>query len=160
METPEDQLLRDIAFPLPHDIAAMNDVDREQRAKISSDICAIDRRRMFIRGVLEVPVTGSDEPLRFGVWAEVPASTAKRHIELYRVDARAEPPASGLLANTVRGYPSTLGLPLSIRFGTAKDRPRLVLDPSDHPLVLEQRDGIDLERLEVIVHRALTRPTH
>ena len=154
----KNHVQRDVAFALPYDIAALDAEERDRRTKISRDLCHIDEQRFFLRGVLEVPVhDDADEPLRFGVWAEVENAVVARYIELYRVDARDETPALGKLANAIRGYPDLLGHPLVVRFSTAKERPRLLLDPSDHPLAIDQRDGIGLERLELIVHRALSR---
>ncbi len=142
--------IRDIAFPMPFDIAALSESDRKERAKTSPDFCRLDDR-FFIRCVATIPIRDSDETLRWGVWAEISVSLFQRYLEMYRDDATGEPAARGMMANDLRGYPATRGHAVTIRFGTASDRPQLILDKSESLLSLEQHAGIDHSRLHEIL---------
>ncbi|MBL8740513.1 MAG: DUF2199 domain-containing protein [Myxococcales bacterium] len=142
--------IRDIAFPMPYDIAALSASERKKRAKTSSDLCSLDDR-FFIRGVATVPILGSDETLRWGVWAEVSEPLFKRYLLIYRDNASGEPPVAGAMANDLRGYPPTRGHDLTIRFGTATERPQLILAKSENLLSREQHGGIDHARLHEIL---------
>ena len=53
--------------------------------------------------------------------------------------------------NALPGYPPTLSLKLSVQTGAAGERPIATLEPTDHPLAIEQRDGIALDRVLEIV---------
>ncbi|HEX8025536.1 MAG TPA: DUF2199 domain-containing protein, partial [Candidatus Limnocylindrales bacterium] len=63
----------------------------------------------------------------------------------------ADPPYPGLLANDLSTvYPSTLNLKLGIRSRPVGQRPALELEAADHPLAIEQRDGITVDRVREI----------
>jgi hypothetical protein len=55
------------------------------------------------------------------------------------------------LSNRQSQYPDTLALKLVVQTGTKGARPSVRLEPTDHPLTIDQRDGIALETLLEIV---------
>jgi hypothetical protein len=59
-----------------------------------------------------------------------------------------EPPYFGWLANKLPGYPDTLNLKASVHSNNVKLRPHITLEPTDHPLALEQRNGISYARVQ------------
>ena len=60
-------------------------------------------------------------------------------------------PMFGYLSNRLPGYPETLALKTSVQTKREGDRPILTLEPTDHPLVIEQQDGMSLARaLEIV----------
>lgn len=61
-----------------------------------------------------------------------------------------EPPIAGLLCNRISGYPDSKELRCSVRLRSDNRRPLIVLEPTDHPLAVEQRDGITLDRVKEI----------
>ena len=38
------------------------------RCELSSDVCVVDGKYFFVRGCIEIPVHGADEPFVWGVW--------------------------------------------------------------------------------------------
>ncbi len=70
---------------------------------------------------------------------------------MYRDDATSEPAAAGTLANDAQGYPTMRGHAVTIQFGSASERPQLVLDESPSLLSVEQHAGIDHARLHEIL---------
>src|SRR5258708_6157123 len=118
---------RDVGFSLPDVVWALDKDERERRAKFNSDVCVLDGSRFFIRGIAFVPILESDKRFGWGLWAEVSGAVFKRHLELYKVDARDEPVAAGQLANSPTGYPTLKGHPVDIAFGTARERPKMTL---------------------------------
>jgi hypothetical protein len=56
-------------FPDPYAILSKN--DRDTRAVIGSHQCIIDQVEFYIRGCLEIPVLGSEEPFIWGIWVAV-----------------------------------------------------------------------------------------
>jgi hypothetical protein len=56
-------------FPDMH--ATMKREERDIRALIGSDQCVIDQQWFFLRGCLEVPILGREEPFVWGLWVSV-----------------------------------------------------------------------------------------
>lgn len=146
----------DLAFDLPDMIHAMDAAERARRARITSDSVELDGAHFFVRGVLMVPVLGEDMALGLGAWSTLSPASYARYSETFDDDDQGRVgPFFGWFANRVPGYPDTLGLKCSVQPQDGNQRPRLTLEPGDHPLAIEQRAGITLERLEDILGRAL-----
>ena len=58
--------------------ANMKRDERDARAIIGSDQCVIDQKCFLIRGCLEIPITGCDEPLLWGSVGAKKSSTKSR----------------------------------------------------------------------------------
>lgn len=142
----------DVAFGLPDAIFALSEEQREARAKIHTDLCSLDDRRYFIRGVVYVPVQELGTNFGWGVWAEVSEDTFYRHHELYDKDGSNEPPATGILANTPPGY-ADVEQPLEIHFGPPDKRPIFNPTPTESEFFYEQVDGLPLRKWHSIIER-------
>ena len=58
------------AADFPDTYANMSREDRDTRCIIGSDQCIIDQK-FFVRGCLEIPITGSDDAFLWGLWASL-----------------------------------------------------------------------------------------
>lgn len=107
------------------------------------------QRRHFLRVMLTIPIVGESADVAWGVWVEVSASDWERAYERWDdPDQAHEPPFPGKLANALRGYEGTLGLPGTVRLTGPNMAPLFELDPEvDHPLASEQRGGVARERV-------------
>ena len=56
-------------------------------------------------------------------------------------------PWFGWFSNRLEGYPETLNLKAQVRPQGGHVRPLVELEPTDHPLAIEQRHGISFDRL-------------
>jgi hypothetical protein len=123
----------------------------EPRVLITPDQCVIDGKDFYLRGRILVPVIGLDEPFVWGIWAEVSPKKFVRTNELWSVEGREqEPPFQGWLNSQLPVFGNTFNLEVSIQTQPVGHRPQFrVVDP-DHPLAIEQRDGITMERIEEI----------
>ena len=45
--------------------------ERGRRCVLTSDTCVVDDEHFFVRGCLELPVHGFDEPFEWGVWVSL-----------------------------------------------------------------------------------------
>ena len=61
-----------------------------------------------------------------------------------------EPPLFGWFCNNIVDYPECLHLQAQLHLRNDGKRPSITLRASEHPLFLEQRDGITLRRVEEI----------
>jgi hypothetical protein len=62
-----------------------------------------------------------------------------------------EPPKFGWLCNKISIYRDTLHLKTNLHLRGGNKRPSIELEPIDHPLAIEQRQGISIARVEEIV---------
>jgi hypothetical protein len=128
---------------------ALSEAERHRRGVLGSDTCTIDGRQFFIRGRVVIPVIGYEEPFRWGIWASVSKADFERYGKLWDVKIREhEVPIPATLASDIPIYPATSGLKCNIHFRNDRKRPSFAIDSADHPLTIEQRQGITLDRLK------------
>jgi hypothetical protein len=124
--------------------------EREVRAVLTADFCRIDDKDLFVRGCVEIPVKGLNETFVWGAWVSLSEESMDRALELWDAPViDLEPPRFGWLCSSLPTYPQTVGLKTHVHF-RPKLRPRIELEPTDHPLAQEQRNGIDVARVEEI----------
>lgn len=146
--------LPDLAFDGPVYADQIPADERDLRVKRNADLCVIDGTVYFIRGLIEIPVHGQDETFGIGAWV----SQKPEHFWTYQEQpASAEiGPFFGWLSNEIRGAgASTLGLKSMVHFRGGTLRPRIVLEPTDHPLAVAQRAGLSLEQAWAFLHACL-----
>ncbi len=134
----------------------LNDTERQTRSQIDSDRCIIDGRQFFVRGCLDVPIVGREEFFSWGVWVSVSKRSFDRILELWDTEFRDdEPPMFGWVCNNIHIYPQTFALKTHLHLRNDGLRPFIELEPTDHPLAIEQRQGLSLLRVEEIVSAVL-----
>jgi hypothetical protein len=121
-------------------------------------VCVIDGKELYIRGCLEIPVVDGPRSFAWGVWVSLSEKSFKRVSELWDYDGREkEPPYFGWLCTRISGYPETLSLKTHVHLRALNQRPFIELEPTDHPLAVEQRNGITMARVREIVEPFLHR---
>lgn len=137
--------------PLPDAVTWLPEAERATRCMILDEICVIDNEYFFIRGNIEIPVQGQRTPFGWTVWTSLSRANFERALRLWESPDRAqEPPYFGWLNNHLPPYPSTIDLATHVHTRAVGIRPSVELEPTDHPLAVEQRDGITLARVEEI----------
>jgi len=144
--------LPDISFDAPVYWADIPEHERETRGHLDSDLCTIDNNDFFVRGCLEIPITGTPDLFTWGIWVTLSRSNFDRYVDLFEVDPPpTEEPWFGWFSNRLPGYPETLKLKTRVHLRSQRRRPRIELEPTDHPLAIHQREGIALESLLSII---------
>ena len=114
----------------------------------------IDGEHFFIRAILCLPVVDADQDFEWGVWVSQSEANFRRRRQL-RTLLRPDriSPTFGWLSNELPGYePSTLEVKTMLSPDPAPGmRPFVEVEPSDHPLSIEQRDGITVARVRELV---------
>jgi hypothetical protein len=142
--------------PAPDAWFAVPEEERPARCLLSSDQCIIDDRRFFMVGNLEIPILGSDERFSWDVWVELSPQDFDRACELWEQEGReTEPPYPCRLATSLPGYPETIHLGAEVHTRSVGCRPLIELNPTDHPLLVEQRQGITWQRVQEIAELVL-----
>ena len=135
----------EISHTFPDILGTMSRWQWRHRVKEEGDELVLDGRRRFLRGLLPVPVAGTNEPYRFGVWVErLDPARGTRDIDGGDIERRMQRGACGLIANDLLFLPqSALGLDVSVRQRDDEQRPEFILDDDvDNPLAELQRKGM------------------
>ena len=128
--------------------------ERGSRIRLSTDACVIDGKWFFVRGCLEVPIRDQEEPLSWGVWCSLSQANYERFEELFeQVDRQAGEAFFGWLCSAIPGYPDTQQLKTMVRMRPWPTRPFVELEPTRHPLAVEQQGGITGARAREIAER-------
>ena len=148
-----DELLG-LAFEKPFDANDIPEEEHDQRVQLGSDLCVVDNEHFFIRGVIDIPVHGQDEPFGIGVWV----SLKKENFYIYEnhFDSDDIGPFFGWLSiDFMFGGESTLLMKTSVHFLGNGECPQIVLDPTEHPLSVAQREGLSLDEVWTLLHEYL-----
>ncbi|MFE5588659.1 DUF2199 domain-containing protein [Kitasatospora sp. NPDC056531] len=124
---------------------------------LSADQCVIKGEHFFVKGLIEIPVIGSADVFSWGVWVSLSKANFARTVDLWESAGReAEPPYFGWLTTELPVYsPSTVNLKTNAHTRPVGQRPFIELEPTDHPLAVEQREGISQDRVREIVRAVL-----
>ncbi len=138
-------------FEAPDVWQSLSPEDRDALGQLSSDQCIINDEDYFVRGLIEIPIEGCDEVFALGVWVSLSKTNFDRACELWEDENRInEPPYFGWLCNSIPGYPGTLNLKTLVHTREVGLRPYIEMEPTDHPLAVEQREGLAMERIQEI----------
>ena len=124
------------------------------RTYLNEDICVIDGENFFVRGVIHLPILGTDETFRWGVWGSLSEQNFEKLLAMYDDPKRADlPPMFSWLSSQIADYPDTLSLKMYAHIQQPDDRPLFELEPADHLLAHEYHHGITPERVKEIMLR-------
>jgi|SRR5215475_4126123 len=144
----------DIAYDRPalwsgDDEASPNSAVATSRSILSEDFCVIKDEHYFVRCVLEIPILGvDDERFGFGVWSTLSRQNFIVYMDTFDSGDQGKlGPWFGWFSNRLRGYPDTANLTCQVHPRDGRQRPSIELEPTGHPLAIEQRNGITFDRL-------------
>lgn len=132
------------------------ELDRIQRTSLSGNRCVLDAKHCFVRGCIDLRILGGEDYFTWLVWLSLSPGNFERvsgHMET--PGRESEPPYFGWLSTRLPGYPDTWLLKTNVYTNPVGVLPSVILEPTDHPLAVEQRDGISPERARELVRRAL-----
>jgi hypothetical protein len=130
------------------------EAERATRCSLGSDECVIDGELFFVRGCLEIPVVGTQDVLSWGAWVSLSEDNFKVFLGFYEEPARSQVgPFFGWLCSSIPSYPDTMNLKTMVHLRDDGMRPFIELEPTEHPLALEQRNGISYERVAELYER-------
>lgn len=125
--------------------------ERGKRCCLGTDDCVIDEKWFFVRGCIEIPVHEEAEPFIWGVWVSLSEVNFKQWLACFDAPKRSHTgPFFGWLDAWLKPYPDTVNLKTQVHLRDKGTRPYVELEPTDHPLALEQRNGISKQRVAEI----------
>jgi len=134
--------------------------ENERRASmLAGEQCEItskEGRSYYIRACLEIPIKGAPEKFLWTVWCSLSEKNYRDMGAHWQNPQRANlPPHPAWLCTRIPGYPDAAGLKAKLRQREPGLRPLVELEPADHPLSVDQREGIDPARLQQIITKLL-----
>lgn len=116
---------------------------------LTEDFCVLDGEHFFVRCVVELPIVGAaDTDFGFGVWATLSKPNFNLYLDTFDSgDQSGLGPWFGWFSSRLKGYPDTLNLKCRVVPREGRNRPYIELEPTAHPLAIEQREGITFDRL-------------
>jgi hypothetical protein len=124
--------------------------ERTSRGECSSDQCFIDDDFFAVRGMIEIPIRGTEQNFLWGAWARVSLEDFVEIQESWEEEGREEKrgPFKGRLANKLPPY-DALNLKLTVKIQPTGTRPLFYID-EPHLLTAHQRDGISLDEARTL----------
>lgn len=133
---------------MPASIEGFTKKQLKRRVVLTDDLCVVDEAHFFVYGCVELPIVGEDEIFSWNVWVSLNADNFFRMLDLWEEPSRVElDPMFGWFATELPGYPDTLNLKTNVHIREVGVRPFIELEPTDHPLAVEQREGITRQRI-------------
>jgi hypothetical protein len=123
---------------------------------LTEDYCVVHNEHFFVRGLINLPVVGTNQSFRWGVWG----SLSRQNFELQwmkekNLDRLKLPAMFSWLSTQISDYPETLSLKMYLRTQEVGVRPNFELELTDHPISQEYHKGITPERVRSIMMNAL-----
>jgi hypothetical protein len=112
--------------------------------QLTSDACIIRDQHFFVRGLIRVPIVGHAEHFEWGVWVWLSEENFWRTMDTWETPGRqAAPPMFGWLSTELPTFAQpTLNLRTLVHTQPVGFRPHIELEPTEHPLAVEQRAGV------------------
>lgn len=133
------------------------EAERNKRSELSTDQCIIDGKHFYILGRIVLPVCDAPDLFVWLAWVSLSETNFYRTSELWDKPGReSEPPCFGWLQSALPYEKSTLNLKTMVVTQPIGVRPLIEIEPTDHPLAIEQQNGITMARVqeiaEVVLH--------
>ena len=126
------------------------DRDGDDRSMLTDDVCVVDGEHCFVRCVAPLPIIGGGGlTFGFGVWSTLSRANFETYVQTADDGRRQGGLGSwfGWFSNQLKGYPDTTGVKCRVQPRDGGLRPVIELEPTDHPLSIEQRQGVTLDRI-------------
>jgi hypothetical protein len=147
-----DELPLCFGFDAPWPMLVPED-EFDRRVELTSDLCIVDGSTYFIRGHIEIPIIDQHDTFCFSVWASVSESCGRRIQERWKAPDRGNDlPYAGSLCSAIPVYPDTVQLKLSVQTRPPGLVPLMTVEPSQHPLAVDQRRGISVQHWHELAH--------
>ncbi|MBU2865140.1 DUF2199 domain-containing protein [Reinekea forsetii] len=123
--------------------------ERASRVALGTDDCVIDEKYFYIRGCIEIPVQGFEDPFVWGAWVSLSEESFIQYIKHFDEAERSHiGPFFGWLSSDFIVYAEQcVNLKTRVHLRNDGIRPFIKIEPSEHLLSIEQRDGISEKRL-------------
>jgi len=136
--------------------ALVSEKEFGKRVELTEDQCMVDKKTFFVRGHIEISIHDYPESLALSVWSSLSEESFINMSERRESPDRAsDPPYFGWLCTSMPACPSTLHLKFSVQSRPPGLTRLFTIELSDHPLAIDQHNGISVERWHQLAHQLL-----
>lgn len=129
----------DFYFTVPPD-------EREFRIEKAESLCGIDKEHFFHRGRIVIPIIDHPEPLIFNVWTSISEENLSTRTTQWNYPERIpNEPYCGWLQTIVPTYGDIINIKTNAQEEGVGTLPSIWITEEDHPLAVDQRNGITLK---------------
>jgi hypothetical protein len=122
--------------------------DFDPKNFLSADYCIMGDQRYFLRGVIELLISGSGGSIfAHGGWVEVSRASFDGYLRGQDPGAPQPQPIPGAFANRLPGLQTTLREPCRLVPREGDLRPQILFDNRFHPIGAAQANGLSLDAL-------------
>ena len=133
--------------------------EERERSELGEDDCVIyseEGASYYIRACLEIPILGQNRRFDWGVWCSLSEQSMIEMVTHFsEPDRERFGPYFGWLCTALPTYPDTVYLKTFVRQRPPGLRPLVELEDIDHPLAVDQRKGMEPDRLQALVEYLL-----
>jgi len=133
----------------PTTVLGVPEDERDTRVDLGTDDCVIDGKEFYVRGCIEIPVNGYDDPFIWGTWVSLSEESFLKFVKYFEKEKRSHVgPFFGWHCGDFKVYEeSCINLKTHVHLRDGGLRPSIELESTSHQLAIEQRNGISKERL-------------
>ncbi|MCH8620516.1 DUF2199 domain-containing protein [Undibacterium sp. TS12] len=132
------------------------EAEREQRCLLSPEVCMVDDDHYFVLGCVEIPIIDSDDMFVWLAWVSLSKENFVRTHELWEEQGREnEPPYFAWFSSALPYETTTLHLKAKLHTRPVGERPCIELQECDHPLYLQQKQGISWAEVQSLAMRLM-----
>ncbi len=126
---------------------------------LDEDYCATDGEHFFVRGVIHLPIIGTKETFRFGVWGSLSEKNFQRVREADDDPKRAEKiePLFSWLSNWIPEFGEVENIKMNMHIQPPDQRPHFEIEHTNHPLAQAFHHGIEPARVKEIMLARLSK---
>lgn len=130
--------------------------EREKRIEMAESLCVVDGEHFVHRCRLTIPIIDYKEDFIWNVWTSISRENFIKRNDLWTNPERVnEPPYFGWLQTIIPTYGETLNIKTMAYEQPAGLIPALEIIEENHPLYIDQKNGISLEKALTIVDEVM-----
>jgi hypothetical protein len=132
--------------------ALASEAEFDKRVELSADQCVVDGEHFFVRGHVELLIVDTSDIFAWSVWCSLSEKSFRHMTERWEDAERDGDAYFGWLSSAIPAYPSTIHLKTNVRVRAVGLVPLIEIQECEHPLYMDQRDGVTLTRVHEFVH--------
>jgi hypothetical protein len=132
--------------------ALIPEAEFDERVELTADQCVVDGQTFVVRGHVELPIIDTTDTFAWSVWRSLSEKSFRHMTERWEEPERDGDCYFGWLSSPIPVYPSTIHLKTNVRVRPVGLVPLIEIQDCEHPLFVDQRDGVTLQRVHEFVH--------
>ena len=140
-----------MSFGISAPIYWLTEYEKDKNSELGQDLCIIKNEHFFIKGNVEIPIKDSNDFFAYTIWVSLSPENFQHAVKHWNDPKRdGSDPYFGWFSNRLIGYSDTINLKTHVHIRDIGIVPFIELEPTHHPLAIEQIEGITMARVKEI----------